>query len=286
MIEPLTYVVVALACLLLVASVYYAWQGPADRRPAAGVSPGWSRSGCSCCSCSDSPASTTSTDSTEKATFAAYLVSLPLIPIGTSLLTIKEKSRWAMGSMAVGAFAVAVMAAAAAADLEHLWLRATRGPSVAPAWCSSSLYGCSPSRPPVGRCCRSRATTTGRPLAYTLSALAAAVYILATWCLARGGKWVRVGKWACTVELVGVLVVGTASYLVPDAFPDKTVWSHFGQGYGFVPLVLPVLGLLWFRKVERDATAAEDAASAGRRGLTVGHASHESGAQVVARAAT
>ena len=98
------------------------------------------------------------------------------------------------------------------------------------------------------------------PLAYTLSALAAAVYILATWCLARGGKWVRVGTWACTVELVGVLVVGTASYLVPDAFPDKTVWSHFGQGYGFVPLVLPVLGLLWFRKVERDAAAAEHAA--------------------------
>jgi len=97
------------------------------------------------------------------------------------------------------------------------------------------------------------------PLAYTLSAVAAAVYILATWCLARGGKWVRVGTLACTVELVGVLVVGAASYLFPDAFPDKTVWSHFGQGYGFVPLVLPVLGLLWFRKVERDAAAAERA---------------------------
>ena len=98
------------------------------------------------------------------------------------------------------------------------------------------------------------------PLAYALSAVAAAVYILATWCLARGGKWVRVGTWACTIELVGVLVVGAASYLFPDAFPDKTVWSHFGQGYGFVPLVLPVLGLLWFRKVERDAAAAEQRA--------------------------
>ena len=56
-------------------------------------------------------------DSTEKATFAAYLVSLPLIPIGTSLLAIKEKSRWAMGSMAVGAFAVAVMAL----RLQQIW---------------------------------------------------------------------------------------------------------------------------------------------------------------------
>ena len=77
------------------------------------------------------------------------------------------------------------------------------------------------------------------PLAYALSAVAAVVYLLATWCLIRGGRWVRVGVWACTFELVGVLVVGTASYLVPDAFPDKTVWSHFGQGYGFVPLQLP-----------------------------------------------
>jgi cytochrome bd-type quinol oxidase subunit 2 len=91
------------------------------------------------------------------------------------------------------------------------------------------------------------------PLAYVLSAVAAVIYLLATWCLVRGGRWVRVGVVACTIELLGVLVVGTASYLVPSAFPDKTVWSHFGSGYGYVPLVLPVLGLLWFRRVERDA---------------------------------
>lgn len=103
------------------------------------------------------------------------------------------------------------------------------------------------------------------PLAYLLSAFAAVVYILATWCLARGGRWVRVGVVACTVELAGVLVVGLASYLDRAAFPDKTVWSHFGQGYGFVPLVLPVLGLLWFRKVERDAAASEHSAPGGNR---------------------
>ncbi len=97
------------------------------------------------------------------------------------------------------------------------------------------------------------------PLAYTLSAVAALVYLLATWCLAKGGRWVRVGVVACTIELVGVLVVGVASYLAPDAFPDQTVWSHFGQGYAFVPLVLPVLGLLWFRRVDRLAAAGEPA---------------------------
>ena len=65
---------------------------------------------------------------------------------------------------------------------------------------------------------------------------------------------------ACTIELVGVLVVGAASYVVPEAFPDKTVWSHFGAGYGYVPLVLPVLGLWWFRRVDRgeaDETAGD-----------------------------
>jgi hypothetical protein len=25
------------------------------------------------------------------------------------------------------------------------------------------------------------------------------------------------------------------------------VWSDFGIGYGFVPVVLPILGLLWLR---------------------------------------
>ncbi len=99
------------------------------------------------------------------------------------------------------------------------------------------------------------------PLAYLLSAFAALVYILATWCLVRGGRWVRVGIVACSIELVGVLVVGAASLAVPEAFPDKTVWSHFGQGYGFVPLVLPVLGLLWFRRVEREAGSAGESPS-------------------------
>lgn len=89
------------------------------------------------------------------------------------------------------------------------------------------------------------------PLAYLLSALAAGVYLLATWCLARGGRWVRVGIVACATELAGVLVVGLASYLVPSAFPDKTVWSHFGSGYGYFPLILPILGLLWLRYQSR-----------------------------------
>ncbi|MEJ7772542.1 MAG: hypothetical protein WKF51_11625 [Geodermatophilaceae bacterium] len=51
-----------------------------------------------------------------------------------------------------------------------------------------------------------------------------------------------------SVELIGVLVVGTLSILDSAAFPDETVWSQFGRGYGFIPLILPILGLLWLRK--------------------------------------
>ncbi|HUX70942.1 MAG TPA: hypothetical protein VMV41_10560 [Cellulomonadaceae bacterium] len=87
------------------------------------------------------------------------------------------------------------------------------------------------------------------PLAYLLSALSAVVYVAATFALARGGSLARRVAWsACSLELVGVLAVGTLSVLSPQDFPQATVWSVFGQGYGYVPLVLPVLGLLWLRR--------------------------------------
>lgn len=91
------------------------------------------------------------------------------------------------------------------------------------------------------------------PLAYGLSALAAAVYVVATVALALHGRTAfRVAVAACATELVGVLVVGTLSLTDPGAFPDETVWSAYGRGYGFVPLVLPVVGLLWLRRTARQ----------------------------------
>jgi hypothetical protein len=90
------------------------------------------------------------------------------------------------------------------------------------------------------------------PLAYLLSAGAAIVYIVATVSLARGGPtWRRVALVAISTELVGVLAVGTASLIFSDAFPDATVWSGYGSGYGFVPLVLPFVGLWWLRRSAR-----------------------------------
>jgi hypothetical protein len=87
------------------------------------------------------------------------------------------------------------------------------------------------------------------PVAYLLSALAAAVYLVATVALARGGR--RTALVAITIELVGVLVVGTLSLLDRAAFPDETVWSAYGRGYLFIPLVLPVAGLLFLRRQSR-----------------------------------
>jgi len=105
------------------------------------------------------------------------------------------------------------------------------------------------------------------PLAYSLSALAAVVYVVATVALiARSAVWFRVATIAIVFELVGVLVVGTLSLVDPQLFPDDTVWSLFGRGYLFIPLVLPVLGLLWLRRVARSraaASAADTAAASG-----------------------
>ncbi|WP_433529711.1 hypothetical protein ACQPYA_26130 [Micromonospora sp. CA-263727] len=90
------------------------------------------------------------------------------------------------------------------------------------------------------------------PLAYLLSALAAVVYIVAAVGLARAGHaGRRVALACCTVELVGVVGVGAFSLARPDLFPDETVWSGFGSGYGYIPLILPVLGLAWLRKTRK-----------------------------------
>jgi hypothetical protein len=84
------------------------------------------------------------------------------------------------------------------------------------------------------------------PLAYLLSAFAAVVYIVATVSLAKAGRtWFKVSVAAVLVELIGVLVVGALSLFDAVNFPHETVWSLFGRGYGFIPLLLPILGLVW-----------------------------------------
>jgi hypothetical protein len=99
-------------------------------------------------------------------------------------------------------------------------------------------------------------------LPYWLSAVAAVVYLVATVALARGDRAsARIALGTISFELLGVIAVGIWSYADKVAFVaqgsagDTTVWSKFGQGYGYVPLVLPVLGLWWLRHARRARPA-------------------------------
>lgn len=86
------------------------------------------------------------------------------------------------------------------------------------------------------------------PVAYLLSAISAVVYIIATMALARGERSRRLAYFTVGFELVGVVAVGFLSLLVPELFAHPSVWSGFGMGYGFIPLLLPILGLIWLRR--------------------------------------
>jgi hypothetical protein len=100
------------------------------------------------------------------------------------------------------------------------------------------------------------------PLAYLLSAFAALVYVVATVSLAKAGTtWFKVSVAAVLVELLGVLVVGTLSILDSVQFPHETVWSLFGRGYGFIPLLLPILGLVWLYRRRPSAAGPRVQAS-------------------------
>lgn len=86
------------------------------------------------------------------------------------------------------------------------------------------------------------------PVAYLLSAFAAIVYVVITVALVKNTPGsLRLARVGIIVELVGVIVVGTLSLVDAGAFPRATVWSAFGMGYLFIPLVLPILGLLFLR---------------------------------------
>jgi cytochrome bd-type quinol oxidase subunit 2 len=92
------------------------------------------------------------------------------------------------------------------------------------------------------------------PVSYSLSLLSAVVYLLATVSLAKSGPtWKTIALASVIFELIGVLTVGVISLLVPELFVEASIWSGFGSGYGYLPLVLPVLGLLWIRKTNQDS---------------------------------
>lgn len=90
------------------------------------------------------------------------------------------------------------------------------------------------------------------PLAYSLSTVAAVVYLLAGIALAmahRTATWRQLAWVAVTFELAGVLIVGVLSGTHPELFPADTVWSGFGRGYVYIPFVLPLIGISYLESM-------------------------------------
>ncbi|MFE5911509.1 hypothetical protein ACFQ6B_20845 [Streptomyces wedmorensis] len=130
--------------------------------------------------------------------------------------------------------------------------RLVSGPGILLVW----LYGVM-SVGAVSRSIYQIATEFDRaPLAYGLSAVAAVVYVFITYTLVRGGeKARRAALVCCAAELAGVVIVGTWTLVDPSAFPDATVWSDFGYGYLFIPVLLPLTGIWWLRRTRAAAAA-------------------------------
>jgi hypothetical protein len=101
------------------------------------------------------------------------------------------------------------------------------------------------------------------PLPYALSAAAAAVYVVAAFAVRTDRRALLAG--AAAVELAGVLAVGAISLADPGAFPDETVWSRFGQGYGYLPLVLPIAAGAGVAAGQASATRLSSATARRRR---------------------
>jgi hypothetical protein len=94
-----------------------------------------------------------------------------------------------------------------------------------------------------------------RPTTYIpahLSTFVGLLYILIIVGLRRRSpRWWRLTLALLIVELAGVLIVGTID-VVWRPFPYATVWSNYGVGYFFMPLLLPFAGLWWMlRKATR-----------------------------------
>lgn len=91
------------------------------------------------------------------------------------------------------------------------------------------------------------------PLAYSLSAVAGVVYGFITYSLVRGGETARrLAVVCCAAELAGVLGVGTWTVVDPSAFPEATVWSQYGMGYLFIPVLLPLTAVHWLRRARKQ----------------------------------
>jgi len=80
-----------------------------------------------------------------------------------------------------------------------------------------------------------------------LSALAGILYLaIAYWAWQGHIRALRVGL---IIECCGVIAVSISEQFAPMEY--ATAWSHFGAGYLYIPLVLPLVGLIMTRESVR-----------------------------------
>ena len=88
------------------------------------------------------------------------------------------------------------------------------------------------------------------PVAYGLSVLSAACYLIGALAFRQQTTLARrIALVACAFELLAVLIIGSLTLQHPARWGDETVWSAYGYGYGFIPVLLPVMGLIYLRRV-------------------------------------
>ncbi len=103
------------------------------------------------------------------------------------------------------------------------------------------------------------------PVPYLVSGVSAILYAVIALALWR--RWDTVALVGTSVELLGVVAVGTLGYTESSWWPDETVWTGYGSAYGWVPLLLPAIALallLRDRRARRDdagVTPAQEGAA-------------------------
>lgn len=94
-------------------------------------------------------------------------------------------------------------------------------------------------------------TRSGNLLPTHLSLIAGIIYLaIVVWAWQGRRKRLIAGL---IVELIGVMVISISEFIWP--LPYASAWSGFGSGYLYMPIILPILGLVhlyWTPRQELD----------------------------------
>lgn len=79
-----------------------------------------------------------------------------------------------------------------------------------------------------------------------VSLLGGLVYLVAAAALTHNGRRMRVVGWSCVVvELLGPIIVGLVGLGIPEVSGARSVWADFGADFWYLPIAIPVVGLVW-----------------------------------------